>query len=212
MIKVKTFIFNPFQENTIILYDNTKECIIVDPGCYNREEENLLKSFIEGNDLRPVKLLNTHCHIDHILGNQFVYESYKLLPEYHKDESKIIEAGVQTAQLYNISYKESPKAENFLNEGMKLKFGESELDILLIPGHSPGHLVFVDEKDNQIIGGDVLFYGSIGRTDLPFGDHDTLIDTIKGKLFTLKEDYTIFPGHGPITNLEFEKKHNPFLK
>ena len=211
MVNIKEFTFNPFQENTYILYDNTKDCAIVDPGCSNKEEEQKLKDFIESNDLNPVKLLNTHCHIDHILGNNFVNKQYGLLPEYHIKEKPILEGAKQMATLYGMSYKESPEAEKFLEEGDVIRFGDSEFSILFLPGHSPGHIVFLNEEQKVIIGGDVLFYGSIGRTDLPFGDHETLIKMIKNKLFTLKENYTVYSGHGPKTQLDFEKKHNPFL-
>ena len=211
MLNIKEFTFNPFQENTYILYDSSKECAIVDPGCSNKDEEQKLVDFIESNGLKPVKLLNTHCHIDHILGNHFINTQYNLMPEYHSKETPILEGAKQMSQLYGIAYKESPLAKTFIEEGDKIKFGNTELSILFVPGHSPGHIVFINEEQKVIMGGDVLFYGSIGRTDLPFGDHETLIEMIKKKLFTLNDNYTVYSGHGPKTQLDFEKKHNPFL-
>lgn len=210
-MQIKVFTFNPFQENTYLLYDNTKECIIVDPGCHNLQEEKTLMDFIRSNELNIVRLLNTHCHIDHVLGNAFVKAEFDLDPEYSKSEIPVIQMAKQAASLYQISYKESPTAVNYIEEGDLIEFGNSSLEVLSVPGHSPGHLVFINKEDQKIIGGDVLFYGSIGRTDLPLGNHDDLINNIKNKLFRLEDGYVIYPGHGPETNLGFEKRNNPFL-
>lgn len=194
-----------------MLYDNTKECTIVDPGCFNAHEENTLKEFIASENLKPVRLLNTHCHIDHVLGNKFIEKEFSLKPEYSKNEIPVMEMAKQTSLLYEIPYEDSPLAQDYIEEGDVIKFGETELDVLTVPGHSPGHLVFVNKKDKSIIGGDVLFYGSIGRTDLPLGNHDDLINNIKLKLFPLDDEYVVYPGHGPETKLGFEKMNNPFL-
>lgn len=210
-MQIKIFTFNPFQENTYLLYDNTKECTIVDPGCFNAHEENTLKEFIASENLKPVRLLNTHCHIDHVLGNKFIEKEFSLKPEYSKNEIPVMEMAKQTSLLYEIPYEDSPLAQDYIEEGDVIKFGETELDVLTVPGHSPGHLVFVNKKDKSIIGGDVLFYGSIGRTDLPLGNHDDLINNIKLKLFPLDDEYVVYPGHGPETKLGFEKMNNPFL-
>lgn len=210
-MQIKVFTFNPFQENTYVLYENTKECIIVDPGCSNYEEENALKDFISSEKLKVVRLVNTHCHIDHILGNNFVHEEYGLLPEYSKKEIPVMELAKQSSLLYEIPYNDSPAAKNFIEEGELIEFGECKLEILSVPGHSPGHLVFVNKNDKRIIGGDVLFYGSIGRTDLPLGNHQDLINNIKQKLFSLDDGFMVYPGHGSETSLGFEKRSNPFL-
>ena len=210
-MKIKTFAFNPFQENTYILYDETNDCVIIDPGCFNNQEENELSNFIEEYKLNPVRLLNTHCHIDHVLGNKFIEEKYGLKPEYSKNEIPVMEMAKQASMLYEIPYKESSVAENYIEENDVVEFGKTKLHLLSVPGHSPGHLVFINKEDKSIIGGDVLFYGSIGRTDLPLGNHEDLIRNIRSKIFVLHDDFVVYPGHGPTTTLGFEKQNNPFF-
>ncbi len=213
MADVAEFTFNPFQENTYILYDDTKECIIVDPGCFTPAEKRELTTFIESAGLRPVKLINTHCHIDHILGNKFVADTYNLSLEIHSGELPVLERGPMVSQMYGIPYTEhSPMPGAFIEEGDIVKFGKTELEAILTPGHSPASLSFFCKESNFIIAGDALFYGSIGRTDLPGGDFNTLITSIKTKLFALPDDAKVFSGHGPSTTIGFEKKNNPFLQ
>jgi len=213
MINIHSFIFNPFEENTYILYDETKECIIIDPGCYEKPEQEELADFIEKQELKPVRLLNTHCHLDHVFGNKFVADQYGLEVEMNELELPVLQNVPAAAQLYGIPNVEiSSEPAKSLNEGDVIEFGNSKLDILFIPGHSPGHIVFYDKDQKFVIAGDVLFYGSIGRTDLPGGDHDTLISNIKEKLFALGDDFRIYSGHGPTTNIGFERESNPFLQ
>lgn len=213
MINIHTFIFNPFDENTYILYDETKECVIIDPGCYEKPEQKELTDFIEKQELKPVRLLNTHCHLDHVFGNKFVADQYGLELEINELELPVLQSVPMAVQLYNIPNVEiSPKPGKFLSEENAVEFGNSKLDILFIPGHSPGHIVFYNKEQKIVIVGDVLFYGSIGRTDLPGGDHDTLISNIKEKLFALEDDFQVYTGHGSTTNIGFEKKNNPFLQ
>ena len=211
-MEVAVFTFNEFSENTYILYDETKACIIVDPGCNTKEEQDLMVDFIESNGLKPVKLVNTHCHIDHILGNSFVSEKYNLPLIAHRGEIPVLSAGKMTSDMYAIKYDPSPEISIFLEEGEKLTFGETELSVLFTPGHSPASLSFFHLESNQLVAGDVLFDGSIGRTDLPGGDFDTLIANIKNKLFPLGDDVVVYPGHGPSTTIGKEKKFNPFLQ
>lgn len=211
MIKIASFTFNPFQENTYILHDETKECIIIDPGCYDESERTELTDYINDWKLKPVRLLNTHCHIDHVFGNRFISEKYKLDLEMNEKDKPVLDSLMQVAHLYNLNAEESPKPKKFLDEGDKVKFGNSELEIFFTPGHSPGSICFYNKNQKFIIAGDVLFYGSIGRTDLPLGDHQTLINSIKEKLFTLEDDVTVHSGHGPTTNIGYERKYNPFL-
>lgn len=211
MLKVDFFTFGPFQENTYILSDETSECLIIDPGCYDDEERNTLVAFLEKNNLKPVKLLNTHCHIDHVFGNKFIAEKYSLGLEIHKKDLKVLESLMSVAHLYGLNAEPSPEPKIFLEEGDKITFGKSELDILFTPGHSPGSICFVSNEQKFVIGGDVLFYGSIGRTDLPGGHHATLIESIKTKLFPLGDDFTVYSGHGPETKIGFERKNNPFV-
>jgi glyoxylase-like metal-dependent hydrolase (beta-lactamase superfamily II) len=211
MIKIKPFIFNPFQENTFVLYDETKEAIIIDAGCYTVKEEETLDRFIKENDLKPVHLLTTHCHIDHILGNRFVTEFYQIIPEAHKDDEFLVESVQGYGATFGIQIDPVPPIGKYLEEGMKVHFGNSFLDILHIPGHSPGGIVFYNKEEGFIIAGDVLFEGSIGRSDLPGGNHNQLISNIKGKLLTLDEKMIVYAGHGPSTTIGAEKKSNPFL-
>lgn len=211
MIQIAAFTFNPFQENTFILYDETKECVIIDPGCYSQAEKEKLSDFIEKNELTPVRLLNTHCHIDHILGNKYVSEKYGLLPEFNEKELEILLATSVYGPSMGIQVETSPNPENYLDEGDVVTFGNSKLDIIFTPGHCPGEICFYSDEQKFVIGGDVLFQGSIGRTDLPGGDYATLINSIKTKLLPLGDDYTVFPGHGPETTIGKEKMYNQFL-
>ncbi len=211
MIHVKTLTFNPFQENTYIVSTDNKEAAIFDPGCIDQRERKLLTAYMEREDLMPTRLVNTHCHIDHVLGNKYVAEKYGLKLEAHEKEVPMLSANASVSKMYGIAYQTSPNIEILLNEGEQFQLGEESFDIFLCPGHSPGSLCFYHSESNILIGGDVLFQGSIGRTDLPGGDHNTLINVIKEKLFNLPNDTIVFPGHGPSTTIGFEKRTNPFL-
>ena len=211
MISIKSFTFNPYQENTYILYDETLECIIIDPGMYTGEEENSVLRFITDNKLKPVMLLNTHCHIDHVLGNKWICDTYGLLPQFHKGEVPVISAVAAYAPQMGMRYEISPLPEVFLQETGSINFGNSELELIFAPGHSPAHLCFYSAVDNFLIGGDVLFYRSIGRTDLPGGNFSQLMDSIETSIFTLPDDCKVYAGHGPTTTIGDEKKYNPFL-
>jgi hydroxyacylglutathione hydrolase len=208
---LRSFVNNPYQENTIILFDETRECVIIDPGMYSAAEQNVVVNFIRDNQLRPVMLLNTHCHIDHVLGNKFVFDQYGLKPQFNLGELSVLEAVPAYAPQMGFHYELSPLPDRFLPETGTITFGETELQLIFAPGHSPAHLCFYDESDDILVGGDVLFRGSIGRSDLPGGDYDLLIRNIRQKLFTLPDDCVVYPGHGPETTIGFEKKHNPFF-
>ena len=212
MLDIQLFTFNAFQENSYLVYDKeTKGCIILDPGCGNTREEQELVDFIEGNKLIPKRLINTHCHIDHVLGNQFVAEKYELELEAHRLEVPVLQSGEQVSKMYNIPYKGSPNISKFLEEGEELELGGFRLDILLTPGHSPGSISFYSKESKWVISGDVLFMNSIGRTDLPGGDYNTLIGSIATKLLPLPDDVTVYSGHGPATTIGHERSTNPFL-
>jgi glyoxylase-like metal-dependent hydrolase (beta-lactamase superfamily II) len=211
-MKIKSFTFNPFQENTYIVYDETKECLIIDPGCYTDNEKTILKEFINNEQLKPVKLINTHCHIDHILGNKFTSEQWDIELYIHKKDLPMLEHASSISKSYGLEeYEQSPYPKFFLNEGDKITFGNSDFEILYTPGHAPGHICLYNQDNSLLIGGDVIFQGSIGRTDLPGGDYTTLIKSIKEKIFKLPKNTEILCGHGPSTNLEFEQKNNPFF-
>lgn len=211
MIQIKSFAFNPYQENTYILHDDTLECVIIDPGMYTGEEQNAFLKYIADNNLKPVLLLNTHCHIDHVLGNKFIYDTYGLFPQFHKGEEIVLNSIVSYAPQMGIRYEVSPLPQVYLSDSGTVKFGETELELIFSPGHSPAHLCFLNKEGNFFFGGDVLFYRSIGRTDLPGGNHDLLISNIREKLFSLPDETRVYPGHGPATSIGFEKQFNPFL-
>ena len=212
MISIKKFVFSPFQENTYIVYNQHKNAIVVDPGCYEKQEKEALKSFIESEGLTVKKLVNTHCHLDHVFGNRFVCETFKVLPEYHKLDEPTMKMAPISASMYGIpGFEESPKCEEYLVENTVLSLDEDEFELRFCPGHAPGHLVLVNHEQKLLIGGDVLFRASIGRTDLPGGNHQTLINSIKNQLFTLSDDFLVYSGHGPETTIGFEKVNNPFL-
>lgn len=211
MIQVKKFTFNPFQENTYVLFNETRDCIIIDPGCYDDRERKELKSFISENDLNPLRLLNTHCHIDHVFGNKFINDIYGLLPEYNLLEIPVMDMAEKSATLYGLNYDPSPKAENFIGSSDTISLGEDILKVFFTPGHAPGHVVFYCEKDGFVIAADVLFRLSIGRTDLPGGDYETLIKSIRNEMFALPDNTKVYSGHGEDTNIGYEKKNNPFL-
>jgi len=213
MISIKTFTFNAYSENTYVLYDESRECVIIDPGMYDGAEQNNLVAFIKENTLTPVLLLNTHCHLDHVFGNKFVFDQWGLKPQFHKGELPILQAIPGYApQMGFTKYELSPLPDTFLEESGSVHFGNSHLDLIFAPGHSPAHLCFYSASDHFLMGGDVLFYGSIGRTDLPGGNHNQLINNIKERLFILPDDCKVYPGHGPATTIGFEKLHNPFLQ
>ncbi len=211
MIQIKSFVCNPYQENTYLLYDDSLECVIIDPGMYDGDEQNSVLKFISENKLKPVLLLNTHCHIDHVLGNKFIYDTYGILPQFHKGEEPVLNAVVAYAPQMGIRYEVSPLPEIYLPESGSVSFGNSQLELIFAPGHSPAHLCFYNKENKFLIGGDVLFYRSIGRTDLPGGNHDQLISNIREKIFTLPDDCRVYPGHGQSTMIGSEKQLNPFF-
>jgi len=210
MIQVKSFEFNPFSENTYLLYDETKECVIIDPGCFTQEEKNELLNFIDENELKVTLLLNTHGHIDHVLGNKFVADKWGVRFGMSEKDLETYKAVSAYAFNFGIDNYEEVEPDFFIDENDKVEFGQSALDIIFVPGHSVGHIAFINKEQKFVIGGDVLFNGSIGRTDLPGGDFDTLIESIQSKLFTLEDDFTVYAGHGPITTIGKEKATNPF--
>ncbi|HWY37399.1 MAG TPA: MBL fold metallo-hydrolase [Bacteroidia bacterium] len=211
MVTIKFFTFGPFQENTFVLHDASNECVIIDPGCYTSAEQQQLKQYITEKNLKPVKLLNTHCHVDHIAGNRFVFDTYKLLPVIHREDLIVLQSQERVCTMYGLNYDPSPMPETFMEDGDVVSFGSTNLKVLFTPGHAPGHVVFYNEENNFVINGDVLFNGSIGRTDLPLGDFDTLNHSIRTKMYTLPNDTVVYCGHGPTTTIGHEKKNNPFV-
>src|ERR1017187_3067413 len=211
MFQIKVLTFNPVQENTYILYNEYNECIIIDPGCYFDNEKEALKSFIMKNQLQPKMLLNTHCHLDHVFGNKYIAEEYKLTLRIHKNEEQVLEMAPESGLMFNLPFDNYRGELVFLKEGDIVSLLNDKLKVIEAPGHSPGSICFYCEKQNFIIGGDVLFQNSIGRTDLPGGSHESLVRNIKEKLFTLPDDVKVYPGHGPATTIGEEKRLNPYL-
>ena len=208
---IQSFTFNPIQENTYILYDETKECVIVDPGCYDREEKDEIYQWIYANNLKVKYLLNTHCHVDHVAGNQFIKTTFQVPLLIHPKETEILRSAKLYCALYGFVAFEESDPDQFIDENSSVKFGNTTLDVLFLPGHSPGHIAFIDRKDKICISGDVLFFRSIGRTDLPGGHHQTLINSIKNTLFNLEDEYKVYSGHGSPTLLGDEKQYNPYV-
>lgn len=212
-MEIKIFVNNPFQENTIVLYDETGEAVIIDCGCFGRDEEKELQNFLTEKKLRPVALLNTHLHIDHILGNRFIKDTYDLSTQASRKDDFLIAHAVEYAAMLGFTGITPPPAVGkYLDDGDVVRFGNSELRVIAVGGHSPGGLCFYSRADKLLIAGDVLFAGSVGRTDLPGGNPDELKNSIKEKLLTLPEDVKVIPGHGPETTIGEEKKYNPFLR
>jgi glyoxylase-like metal-dependent hydrolase (beta-lactamase superfamily II) len=212
MITIKTFIFNDFQVNTYLLYDESKECVIVDAGNYYEKENRDLSEFVLRNNLKPVRLLNTHCHIDHITGNLFVSEKFGLKPEAHQEEELLIKNAVVYGGVFGFILNQPPLIKQYLKDQDIINFGNSNLKVISVPGHSKGSIAFYSEDFSFIITGDALFKGSIGRTDLPGGDYDTLISSITQRLLILPAEVTVFPGHGTESTIGYETLHNPFLQ
>ncbi|MFC2151344.1 MBL fold metallo-hydrolase [Bacteroidota bacterium] len=211
MTRIKSFVFNPFQENTYLLYDETNECIIIDAGCNDEHEFVQLDRFIAEKNLTLKSIVNTHCHIDHIMGNAHLVNKYNVPTIAHKEDMPLLERSNDMALAFGFNVQEPPKPTQFVVENDKIEFGNTILKVKHVPGHSPGSIALYNEKDQFVIVGDVLFQGSIGRTDLPGGNYDTLISSIKEKLFILDGAVEVYPGHGEKTTIEHEKNTNPFF-
>ena len=211
MIEIKKFVVNAFQENTYLLYDKTKEAIVLDAGFQSKEEELKFKTFLLENNLKLVGAYNTHSHIDHVLGNQFILDEFGLQAKGHKADEFLIETAINHAATYGMQVEQPPMLGGYITEKDKLSFGESTLRILHVPGHSPGSLAFINDEQKLAFVGDVLFADSIGRSDLPQGDYDVLMKSIFTKLLVLGDEFTVFCGHGPETSIGVERRSNPFL-
>lgn len=211
MITVNQLVFNGFQVNTYILNDETNECIIIDAANYDQRENQKLSGFIENKGLKPVMHINTHCHVDHVLGGAFVEEKYGLGVSMHPDSEGFLLKAREQAMMYGFNLNKTAKISSYVNEGDIIKFGNSELEIIYTPGHAAGSICIISHKDEFVITGDVLFYESIGRTDLPTGNYDLLKNNILNKLFILPDVYTVYPGHGSETSIGHEKGNNPFI-
>jgi len=211
---VKIFEFNPISENTYVAYDETKECVIIDPGCFFQDEKLLLLNFIQENELIVKHLLNTHLHFDHVFGNNFIYEQFQLETEANKEDEFLLEQLPEQLKMFGFrdEMDKIPKVGRYLNENDVVTFGNQRLVVFHIPGHSPGSIVFYNKEAGCIFSGDVLFRGSVGRSDLAGGSHTQLLNGIKEKLLTLPPDTVVYSGHGPLTTIGEEIRSNFYLQ
>ncbi|QRR01706.1 MBL fold metallo-hydrolase [Dyadobacter sandarakinus] len=212
MVRIQSFVFNPFSENTYILSDETGEAIIVDPGCYERAEFDELDRYLKAENLKPAGIFNTHAHIDHVLGVAEIKRKYQIPFYLHRLDEPLLKAVKAYASNYGFARFDEPEIDGYLDESTPVTFGNTKLKVLFVPGHAPGHVAFVSDNDRFVIGGDVLFRMSIGRTDLPGGNLPTLLSSIRTQLFTLPDDYKVYAGHMEPTTIGFEKKNNPFFR
>lgn len=212
MIFVKAFTFNPVQENTYLMYKKSGSCCIIDPGCYFEEEKQELADFITKEGLKPDLLLNTHCHFDHVFGNQYVFDTWGLTPHIHPLEKPVLDRAAEAAGRWMIPFANYTGPVTYLEEGDQLEWAGETFSIFHVPGHSPGSVAFYHAKQGILFGGDVLFQGSVGRTDLPGGDSATLEASIQQKIYTLPPKTKVYPGHGLPTSVDVERRSNPFVK
>jgi glyoxylase-like metal-dependent hydrolase (beta-lactamase superfamily II) len=210
-MQIKLFELNPVHVNTYLIYDDTKEAALIDCGAFTKEEQDRVRAYIDFHHLKLKLLLNTHLHFDHLLGNRFIYETYGLKPQYHESEESMPGLRKQTV-IFGLPVDYEPVgADNFINDGDILRFGNTTLEALLTPGHSPGSISYYCREDNCVFTGDALFRHDIGRTDLWGGNEETLVNAIRNKLLTLPDDTEIYPGHGPASTVKEEKQHNPYI-
>lgn len=211
MIKIQSFTFNPFQENTYILYDEERRAVIIDPGMYTNEESDVFFGFIAANKLKPELLIGTHTHLDHVFGNAAVLKKFDIPYGFHVKDRPVFDSASSSGALYGLSFEKSPEPSFYINEHDEIRVGDDILKVLFTPGHSPGSVCFHNEAQKFVISGDVLFQMSIGRSDFPGGNHETLMQSIHSKLMMMPDDTLVYSGHGPVTNIGFEKMNNPFI-
>lgn len=210
-MRITKFTFNPFQENTYVLDDGT-HALIVDPGCWDPEEQEELAAHLRNNDLTPVRIVLTHAHIDHVLGCAWAERTFGLRPWMHRADRPLLAAVPTQAAMFGVPVEDPPEPAGFLEAGDRVELGKDHLEVRLVPGHAPGHIVLYHPTEGFVIAGDTLFHRSIGRTDLPGGDHDTLLRSIRDQLYTLPAETRVYCGHGPETTIGDEQRHNPFVR
>jgi hydroxyacylglutathione hydrolase len=211
MLTLKTFEFNDFGVNTYVLANDNNECIIIDPGCYTPDEQKRLDGFLENAAYKIEKIIITHCHIDHILGVAHLEDKFGVGAWIHPAGKEFLRASVGYASVFGFDVERVISAAGFINEDAPVFLGKERFDVLYTPGHAEGSICLVNHTQKMVFSGDVLFNGSIGRTDLPTGDYELLISSIKDKLMALDDGYTVYPGHGPKSTIGYERKNNPFL-
>ena len=211
MVYIQIFKFNPIQENTYVIYNDSGNALLIDAGCYFSAEQEMLKNFISEKKLTISQLINTHCHLDHVFGNKWVHDRYGVELFMHPDDEKVFESAPDSGLRFGLPFENYDGPLHYLHESDKVKLNNDEFLVLHTPGHSPGSICLYNEANNFIIAGDVLFKNSIGRTDIPLGYYETLIQSIKEKLLALPDNTTVYPGHGSITTIGEERLNNPFL-
>ncbi|GGP04540.1 MBL fold hydrolase [Cloacibacterium rupense] len=211
MLNIQVFSFNPFSENTYLIFNENKKGYLIDPGNWNETETEVLENFIKENKIIIQNILLTHAHIDHVLGLQWAFDTYEVAVKMHQEEKEILDRNPMSARNYGFDFKPFEGEIEYLKEGDSVFLDEDELKVLFVPGHSPGSIAFYNKSQNFVISGDALFQGSIGRTDLYRGNHTQLLESIRTQLFTLPEETQVYSGHGNATQIGFEKKHNPFF-
>lgn len=212
MLQIKSFPFNPFSENTYVIFNENKQAYLIDPGNFSDEETAVLEKFISENELDVQHILLTHAHIDHVLGLQKAFDKYQVPVLMHSLDQEILDRNPIDANRFGFFFKPFIGKISYLNENDIITLGSDEFKIIHVPGHSPGSIAFYNESQKLMISGDVLFEGSIGRTDLYKGDHAQLIHQITTKLFILEDEVQVYNGHGNPTTIGFEKNYNPFFK
>ena len=212
MTTVQSFEVNYFSENTYIVYDETKEGVIIDCGCMNKEEQQLISRFVSEQQLTLKRYLCTHLHLDHIFGNQFVWKQYGLKPEASKADVEGLPSPIDQAKAFRLPLAiQEVAVEHFLAGGQIVQFGKTQLEVISVPGHSPGGLAFYNRKNGFVIVGDSRFAGSIGRTDLWGGSQELLQAALHDRILSLPDETIVYPGHGPETRVIDEKFSNPYL-
>ncbi|CAI8317611.1 MAG: MBL fold hydrolase [Bacteroidetes bacterium MED-G17] len=211
MLRVKSFSCNPFQENTFLIYNEIGQAVVIDPGMSNAYEEDMFSNFVHEKNLKLTQMVNTHCHIDHILGVSYIHEIYGLSLYFHPKEQVIWDMAIATAHMYSLPYNNHIDDVKYITEEETIQLSGEQLEIIFTPGHSPGSISFYCPKNNWAIVGDTLFKQSIGRTDLPMGNHIQLINSIKDRLLSLPMETKVYCGHGESTIVSDEKKRNPYL-
>lgn len=210
-MKIYRGVFSPIQVNTYIVTGNGKECVIIDCGCYGSAEEQKLEEMLSSGGLKPVMLIDTHCHLDHVFGNRFILGRYGLRPWFHEGERYNYNNAPKHSMMFGLSMEPPPDPEGYLSDGQEITAAGLTLKVIAVPGHSPGGIALYSEADGILFTGDALFAGSIGRSDLPGGDHEQLMENIRERLFVLPPETVVYPGHGPETTIREEMEHNPFF-
>ncbi|MBX7042562.1 MAG: MBL fold metallo-hydrolase [Ignavibacteria bacterium] len=212
-MKIARFAVNPFSMNCYIYYDeDTRDAVIIDPGAFTEEEKNTIVSFVNDNSLNVSSIINTHGHVDHILGNGFAKDTFRKKIFMNKDDQFLLESSREQARFFGLEIEEPPEVDESLEEGSDIIVGNASLRVIKTPGHSPGSVCLIDDKNRNVFCGDLIFHNSVGRTDLPGGNFKVLISSVRDKLFeSCKDDYALFPGHMEDTTIGHEKTYNPFL-